>query len=78
MKQVLPRSFDVGFPIASVCKDIGLAVEECEALGGPMWDGNTVRQIWKFAGRQDGMQRDMTEFATSLEHWAKLGDPPKS
>ena len=33
MKQVMPRSFDFGFPMASVCKDIGLAVEECEAPG---------------------------------------------
>lgn len=70
MKQVLPRSFDFGFPISSVCKDIGLAVEECEALGVPMWVGNTVRQLWNFVGRQDGMQRDMTELVTSIEHWA--------
>ncbi len=73
MKQVLPRSFDFGFPVASVCKDIGLAVEECEALGVPMWVGNTVRQLWNFAGRQDGMQRDMTELVTSIEAWAQGG-----
>lgn len=78
MKQVLPRSFDFGFPIGSVCKDIGLAVEECEALGVPMWVGNTVRQLWNFAGRQDGMQRDMTELVTSIEHWATAGDPSKA
>jgi 2-hydroxy-3-oxopropionate reductase len=70
MKQVLPRSFDVGFPIASVCKDIGLAVEECESLGVPVWVGNTVRQLWNFAGKQDGMNRDMTELVTSIEQWA--------
>jgi 2-hydroxy-3-oxopropionate reductase len=72
MKQVLPRSFDFGFPISSVCKDIGLAVEECEALGVPMWVGNTVRQLWNFAGRQDGMQRDMKELVTSIESWAQI------
>lgn len=70
MKQVLPRSFDFGFPIASVCKDIGLAVEECESLGVPMWVGNTVRQLWNFVGKQDGMNRDMTELVTSIEQWA--------
>jgi len=80
MKQVLPRSFDFGFPIGSVCKDIGLAVEECEALGVPMWVGNTVRQLWNFVGRQDGMQRDMTELVTSIEEWAAPGEaaPPSS
>jgi 2-hydroxy-3-oxopropionate reductase len=71
MKQVLPGTFDFGFPIASVCKDIGLAVEECEALGVPMWVGNTVRQVWNFAGRQDGMQRDLTELVKSIQHWSE-------
>lgn len=75
MKQVMPRTFDFGFPVGSVCKDIGLAVEECEALGVPMWVGNTVRQLWNFAGRQDGMQRDMTELVTSIEQWAAGGTP---
>lgn len=70
MKQVLPGSFDFGFPIASVCKDIGLAIEECEALGVPMWVGNAARQLWNFAGRQDGMQRDLTELVKSIEHWS--------
>lgn len=73
MKQVLPGSFDFGFPVASVCKDIGLAIEECEALGVPMFVGNTVRQLWNFAGRQDGMQRDMTELVRSIGQWAEGG-----
>lgn len=71
MKQVLPRTFDFGFPFASVCKDIGLAVEECEALGVPMYVGNTVRQLWNFVGHQEGMQRDMTELVKSIETWAQ-------
>lgn len=75
MKQVLPRTFDFGFPISSVCKDIGLAVEECEALGVPMWVGNTARQLWNLAGKQDGMHRDMTELVASIEKWA--GEKPK-
>lgn len=71
VKQVLPRSFDFGFPIASVCKDIGLAVDECQALGVPMWVGNQVRQLWDFAGRQEGMQRDMTELVRIVENWTE-------
>lgn len=69
-KQVLPRTFDFGFPISSVCKDIGLAVDECQALGVPMWVGNTVRQLWQFAALQDGAQRDMTELVTYVESWS--------
>jgi 2-hydroxy-3-oxopropionate reductase len=77
MKQVLPRSFDFGFPISSVCKDIGLAIEECEALGVPMWVGNTARQLWNLAGKQDGMQRDMTELVKSIEQWT-AGQPKQA
>ncbi len=69
-KQVLPRTFDFGFPIGSVCKDIGLAVDECEALGVPMWVGNTVRQLWNFAALQDGTKRDMTELVRYIEDWS--------
>ena len=72
MKQVLPGSFDFGFPVGSVCKDIGLAVEECEALGVTMWIGNTVRQVWNLAGKHDGMQRDMTELVKSIEDWSQV------
>jgi 2-hydroxy-3-oxopropionate reductase len=69
-KYVLPQSFDFGFPISSVCKDIGLAVEECEALGVPMWIGDTVRQLWNFALLQDGAKRDMTELVRFIEGWS--------
>ena len=77
MKQVLPRSFDFGFPVGSVCKDIGLAIEECEALGVPMWVGNASRQVWNFAGRQDGPQRDMTELVKTIEGWAEAAPARK-
>jgi 3-hydroxyisobutyrate dehydrogenase-like beta-hydroxyacid dehydrogenase len=70
-KQVLSGTFDFGFPMSSVCKDIGLAIQECEALGVSMWVGNTVRQVWNFAASQDGGTRDMTELPKSVEDWAK-------
>lgn len=75
VRQVLPRSFDFGFPISSICKDIGLAIEECEALGVPMWVGSQAKQLWKFALKQDGQGRDMTELVTYLEKWADA-EPP--
>jgi len=69
-KQVLSRTFDFGFPIGSVCKDIGLAVEECQALGVPMWLGSTARQVWNYAAMQDGKSRDMTELVKYVESWS--------
>jgi 2-hydroxy-3-oxopropionate reductase len=69
-KHVLPGTFDFGFPISSVCKDIGLAIEECQALGVPMWAGNAMRQIWNVAMSQDGAKRDMTELVRFVEAWS--------
>jgi 2-hydroxy-3-oxopropionate reductase len=69
-RQVLTGSFDYGFPIGSVCKDIGLAVDECQALGVPMRVGDAVRQVWNEAAAQDGAQRDMTELVRYIEDWS--------
>jgi 2-hydroxy-3-oxopropionate reductase len=74
-KQVLPGTFDFGFPIGSVCKDIGLAVEECQALGVPMWVGNTARQMWNVAAMQDGKNRDMTELVKYVQSWSSGTGP---
>ena len=74
-KHVLLGTFDFGFPIGSVCKDIGLAVEECQALGVPMWVGNTARQMWNVAAMQDGKDRDMTELVKYVESWSSGTGP---
>jgi len=70
-KWVLPRTFGFGFPIASVCKDISLAVEECQALGVPMWVGGAARQLWHYAQAQGGAANDMTSLVTYIEAWAE-------
>ena len=72
-KYVLPRTFDFGFPISSVCKDIGLAVDECQALGVPMWVGGQSRQLWLSAYLQDGATLDMTALVTFIERWSGGG-----
>lgn len=69
-KHVLPGTFDFGFPVSSVCKDIGLAIEECQALGVPMWLGNAARQLWNVAAQQDGGGRDLTELVRTVEGWS--------
>ena len=61
--------------ISSICKDISLAIEECEALGVPMWVGSQARQLWKFALKQDGTGKDMTELVTYLEQWSHATPP---
>ena len=69
-KWVLPRTFAFGFPIASVCKDISLAVDEFQALGVPMWVGGAARQLWHYANAQGGGANDMTSLVTYIEAWA--------
>lgn len=69
-KYVLTRTFDFGFPISSVCKDIGLAAEECEALGVPLWVGGQARQLWQSAYRQGGSKLDMTALVKFIEGWS--------
>jgi 2-hydroxy-3-oxopropionate reductase len=69
-RAVLTRTFDFGFPIAGACKDIGLAIEECQAMGLPMIVGSAARQLWQFAYNQGGGKRDMTALVTYLEPWA--------
>lgn len=69
-KHVLTRSFAFGFPISSVCKDIGLAVDECQALGVPMWVGGQSRQLWQSAYLQGGAGMDMTSMVQFIEQWS--------
>jgi 2-hydroxy-3-oxopropionate reductase len=69
-RAVLTRTFDFGFPISGACKDIGLAIEECQAMGLPMIVGSAARQLWQFAYNQGGGKRDMTALVTYLEPWA--------
>ena len=71
-RSVLTRTFDFGFPISGACKDIGLAIEECQAMGLPMIVGSAARQLWQFAYNQGGGKRDMTTLVTYLEPWAGI------
>ena len=72
-KYVLPGTFDFGFPISSVCKDIGLAIDECQALGVPMWVGGQARQLWQSAYLQDGASEDMTALVRFIQRWSAGG-----
>ena len=69
-RAILTRSFDFGFPISGALKDVGLAVDECQALGVPMSVGNAARQLWQYAYAQGEPKRDMTTLITYLEKLA--------
>lgn len=69
-KYVLTRSFDFGFSISSVCKDIGLAIHECEARGVPTWVGGQASQLWHAVSLQKGGALDMTALVAVMEEWS--------
>jgi 2-hydroxy-3-oxopropionate reductase len=69
-RTVLTRTFDFGFPIAGAVKDVGLAVDECQALGVPVFVGAAARQLWQYAYAQGEPKRDMTRLITYLEKLA--------
>ena len=69
-KVVIPRTFDIGFEIALLNKDVRLCLEEADALGVPMIVGNAVRQLLAITQATEGDKADMTETVKTIERWA--------
>jgi 3-hydroxyisobutyrate dehydrogenase-like beta-hydroxyacid dehydrogenase len=69
-KAVLTRTFDIGFPLALLNKDVRLCLEEADALGIPMIVGNAVRQLIAVAEASEGHDADITEMVKPIERWA--------
>jgi len=67
---VIPRTFNTGFSIELLNKDVRLCLEEADALGVPMIVGTAVRQLLAIAMANEGPGADMTEVVKPLERWA--------
>jgi 3-hydroxyisobutyrate dehydrogenase-like beta-hydroxyacid dehydrogenase len=67
---VIPRTFDFGFAISLLNKDIRLCLEEAEALGVPMIVGTAVRQLLAVTIATEGVDADLTEVVKTVERWA--------
>jgi 3-hydroxyisobutyrate dehydrogenase-like beta-hydroxyacid dehydrogenase len=67
---VIPRTFDFGFAIGLLNKDIRLCLQEADALGVPMIVGSAVRQLLAIATASEGPDADMTELVKRVEEWA--------
>lgn len=66
---ILSRSFDGGFNMGLMFKDVRLCLEEAEALGVPMFVGSGTRQAWAFALGKGAPADDSTEI---MQHYEKL------
>ena len=67
---VLPRTFNLGFALALLNKDIRMCLEEADALGVPMVVGSAVRQLLAIAAASEGAEADMTDVVKPVEKWA--------
>ena len=67
---VIPRTFDFGFAIGLLNKDVRLCLQEADALGVPMVVGSAVRQLLSIATASEGADADMTELVKPVEKWA--------
>jgi 3-hydroxyisobutyrate dehydrogenase-like beta-hydroxyacid dehydrogenase len=69
-RHVLPGTFDAGFTLGGMYKDVRLFTEEAEDEGVPIFVGSAVRHLWQFGVAQLGPDEDMTALAKSVEAWA--------
>jgi 3-hydroxyisobutyrate dehydrogenase-like beta-hydroxyacid dehydrogenase len=67
---VIPRSFNLGFAISLLNKDVRLCMEEAEALGVPMIVGSAVKQVLAITAATAGPDGDMSEIIKPVESWA--------
>ena len=66
-RSILPRTFDFGFAMGLMYKDVKLCLEEAEAAGIQMSIATAVRQLWQLAHDELGPEKDFTELIRVLE-----------
>ena len=69
-RSILPRSFDFGFAMGLMYKDVKLCLEEAEAAGIEMRIASAVRGLWQLANDELGPDKDFTELIRVLERRA--------
>src|SRR5205807_2609755 len=67
---VVPRTFNLGFALGLLNKDLRLCLEEAYALGVPMVVGSAVKQLLSIATASEGPDGDMSEMVKPVERWA--------
>lgn len=69
-KSILPRTFDFGFAIGLLLKDVKLCTDEAAGLGVPMICGNAIRELLAITALRQGSDADFTTIVKSVEEWA--------
>src|SRR5882724_12024504 len=66
-RSVLPGTFDYGFGMALMVKDVRLFLAEAEDYGIPLEVAKAVGSLWEAAMKEHGEQSDFTELAKTVE-----------
>jgi len=77
-KYVLPRTFDMGFRLQLMTKDVTLCLQEAGRQKMPMVLGSTVEQLWTLAAAGAADDADCTEIAQMFEGWAGVTISPQA
>jgi 3-hydroxyisobutyrate dehydrogenase-like beta-hydroxyacid dehydrogenase len=72
MLDVLPRTFDFGFTIGLLRKDVQLGLEMAKNLDVPVLVSALAQQVWGIAEAEGGPGRDMTSLIQSYENWTGI------
>jgi len=69
-KSILPRTFDFGFAIGLLLKDVKLCTDGAAELGVPMICGNAIRELLAITALRQGADADFTTIVKTVEEWA--------
>ena len=69
---VLTRTFDQGFRLNLMAKDVRLCLAEARRLGVPMLLGATVEQLWNLGDATFPDDADFIEIVRMFEKWANV------
>lgn len=69
-RSVVDGSFDYGFEMALMCKDLNLCLAQADTNEVPMWVAQTVKQLWNFVHTATEDPVDFTVLAKTIESWA--------
>ena len=69
-RAILPGTFDYGFGMALMVKDVRLFLSEAESFGVPIEVAQAVGRMWDKALAEHGAESDFTELAKTVESGA--------
>jgi 3-hydroxyisobutyrate dehydrogenase-like beta-hydroxyacid dehydrogenase len=69
-RSVLPGTFDYGFGMGLMVKDVRLFLAEAESLGIPIEVAKAVGSLWEKALAENGAESDFTTLAKTVEKGA--------